>query len=63
MACKAWEERDRQMREKGYIAGCKAAHIKAIKFMIRYGIPKEILIRDFSESDYNEALAMLESEK
>ena len=63
MTCKAWEERDRQMREKGYIAGCKAAHIKAIKCMIRYGIPKEIILTEYSESDYNEALAKLESEK
>lgn len=63
MACKAWEERDRQMMEKGYIAGCKDALIDAIMFMISNGISKEDIINEYSESDYNEALAKLESEK
>ncbi len=57
--CKAWEERDRQMEEKGYIK----ASIEAIIFMIKYGMPKEIILEKYSESDYNEALAKLESEK
>ncbi len=59
MACQAWEERDRQMMEKGFIK----ASIEAIIFMIKYGISKDIILTGYSEKVYNEALAKLESEK
>ncbi len=57
--CKAWEERDRQMEEKGFIAGSKATLIDDIMFMISYGFTKEILLKKYSESDYNEALSKM----
>ncbi len=55
--CQAWEKRDRQMEEKGYIK----ASIDAIIFMIKYGMPKDIILREYSESDYNAALSKMKS--
>lgn len=43
------------IEEKGIEKGMQKERIGAIRNMIRYGVPKETILRDYSEEEYKKA--------
>ena len=53
--CEAWREYYDEARRDG----AKSATLNAIIFMIKYGISKKDILKEYSENDYNEALSKM----
>ena len=53
--CEAWREYYDEARRYG----AKSATLNAIIFMIKYGISKKDILKEYSENDYNEALSKM----
>lgn len=53
--CEAWGEYYDEARRDG----AKSATLNAIIFMIKYGISKKDILKEYSENDYNEALSKM----
>lgn len=53
--CEAWREYYDEARRDG----AKYATLNAIIFMIKYGISKKDILKEYSENDYNEALSKM----
>lgn len=61
--CEAWREYYDEARRDGFKSGSeqgfKTATLNAIIFMIKYGISKKDILKEYSENDYNEALSKM----
>lgn len=53
--CEAWREYYDEARRDV----AKSARLNAIIFMIKYGISKKDILKEYSENDYNEALSKM----
>ena len=61
--CEVMEQYSKKAYKQGEEAGQRQANIAAIKNMIiRFQATKEVILEDYTESEYNTAIAELQSE-